>query len=151
VFCLSSLTKKRFLAVDNAMIEAHLPMLEGGAFPPGRRRDLIWAGSDQFYAHDGLEWSRLHYDVRPGVGGPIDGGDGHAGLRMEYDTFLPMTTEAIWTCHAKTVPLGPGFYLIIAEANPFWDDDDDFTFYDYDGFGAIRQIQLRKVAPVPVN
>jgi hypothetical protein len=125
----------------------HVPMLEHDVFPAGNRGDLLWAGDIYFYAHDGIQWGYMddYLDYWRTCLPPIDGHDGHAGLRMAYQTTLPMTTEAIWTCHAKTVELGTGFYLIIAEANPLWDDDDDFVYYDYDGFGSIRSIHLRKV------
>jgi hypothetical protein len=131
----------------------HVPMLEdhwtNAIFPVGNRGDLLWAGDMYFYAHDGIQWGAINHrylDYWHTCQPPIDGHDGHAGLRMPYQTELSMTTEAIWTCHAKTVALGPGFYIITAEANPFWDDDDDSAnYYDYDGFGAIRAIQLHKV------
>lgn len=79
-----------------------------------------------------------------------DGFNGHAGLENKYQGGV----DAEWSCYSAVRYLLPGFYVLSAEILPSWvggpedaDGNDiiDNDITEYFGFGAIKNIELRKV------
>jgi hypothetical protein len=115
--------------------------------PPTKRRDVYGLREPRnTLVDDGNGLDYINADAWTFPGSWIDGYQGHAGLRTayRYHTERDNTTEAIWTCHDKTVALSPGMYRIKAIANPSV-ISYVYNYTDHEGFAAIRTILLRKV------
>ena len=110
------------------------------ALPLAKKHDAVYVlDEEEYYTYNGQSWQVLK------SGGHI----GHAGLGTEYPELHPQT-EGVWTCHTQVVGLAPGFYLLQGAALPFT-TNDDYDYDDYDGWGSIRTIMLRKVDAIGAN
>jgi hypothetical protein len=131
-----------FIGKNAAEIEAIWPLPQGAVVGNVEENLAFVVGVGTFYGERAI--AALDYF--------IDGYDGHAGLLGAYSTTsddppLPDSghppTQARWTCHTAATSLTPGFYFIHAEVFP----NSYGGPTDYQSFGAIRNIELKMVAP----